>query len=71
MKKMYWSLIIIGIIGCIISIFLAGEHPLVMVGFFGLYLLAMFAIFTYMFDNIKVRRELPELQNRENMIVNN
>ena len=69
MKKIYWSLIIIGIIGCIISIFLAGEHLLVMVGFFGIYLLATFAIFTYLFDSIKVKRELPELLNRKNMIV--
>ena len=70
MKKIYWGLIAIGIILCVVSIFLAGEHPLVMVGFFGLYLLATFATFTYMFDNIKVKRELPELLNRENMIVN-
>ena len=62
MKKIYWSLIIIGMIGGIISIFLAGD-PLMMLGFFGLYLLAMFAIFTYMFDSIKVKRELPELLN--------
>jgi len=71
MKKMYWGLIGIGIIGSIISIFFAGEGlPMVMVGFFSLYLLLIFGLFTYLFDNIKVRRDLPELLNRENMIVN-
>ena len=57
MKKIYWSLIIIGIVGCIASIFLAGEHPVVMVGYFGAFLLVTFAFFTHFYDSIKVQKE--------------
>ncbi len=65
MKKIYWVLTILGIIGSFASIFWAGEHPLVMVGFFGFYLLVIFALFTYYFDSIKTKKLLPELLNKE------
>ncbi|QEE14673.1 hypothetical protein DSAG12_00486 [Promethearchaeum syntrophicum] len=72
MKRIFWGFIIIGIILSIASIFLAESQPLLVVGFFGLYLLAMWATFTYLFDNIKVKRELPELLpellNQKNII---
>ena len=68
MKRIFWGLIIVGIIGCFASIFLAENQPLLVLGFFGLYLLAMYATFTYLFDNIKVKPALPELINRKNMI---
>jgi len=68
MKKLYWGVLILGIVGSFVSIFFAGENPLVMVGFFGFYLLVIYALFTYYFDNIKVKRVLPELLNQKNMI---
>ena len=68
MKKIFWSLVILGIIGGIASIFLAENQPLLVLGFFGLYLLAMYATFTYLFDNIIVVHALPELLNQKNMI---
>lgn len=65
MKKIYWFLVILGIVGSFTSIFFAGEHPVVMVGFFGFYLLVIFALFTYYFDSIKTKKLVPELLNKE------
>ena len=65
MKKSHWVLIIIGIIGSFVSIFFAGDYPIVMVGFFGFYLLVIYALFTYYFEN---RKLIPELMNKEIMI---
>ena len=65
MKKIYWFLVILGIVGSFTSIFIAGEHPLVMVGFFGFYLLVIYALFTYYFENIRGKKIIPELLNKE------
>ena len=68
MKKSYWVLIIIGIIGSFVSIFFAGENPLVMVFFFGFYILVLYALFTYYFENLRVKKLLPEILNDKIMI---
>ena len=68
MKKSYWVLIIIGIIGSFVSIFFFEDSPVVMVGFFGFYLLVIYALFTYYFENIGGKEIIPELLNKEIMI---
>ena len=68
MKKSYWVLIMIGIVGSFVSIFFAGDYPIVMVGFFGFYLLVIYALFTYYFENLRVKKLLPELLNENIMI---
>ena len=68
MKKIYWGLIIMGIIGSFISIYFASDHPLVMVGFFLAYLLISILIFTYYFDSIKIRQDIPELLSKEKVV---
>jgi uncharacterized membrane protein YfcA len=68
MKRSYWVLIIIGIIGSFVSIFFAGDYPIVMVSFFGFYILVIYALFTYYFDNLRVKKLIPEMLNKEIMI---
>ena len=65
MKKIYWGLTIFGIIGSFALIFIWESTPILMVGFFGFYLLVIFALFTYYFDSIKTKKLLPELLNKE------
>ena len=69
MKKIYWVLIIIGIVGSFVSIFFFEDSPVVMVGFFGFYLLVIYALFTYYFENIKGKEIIPEILNKERLIV--
>ncbi|MHA1563226.1 MAG: hypothetical protein ACTSPA_14005 [Promethearchaeota archaeon] len=67
MKKIYWFLVGLGIVGSFVSIFFIPEHPVVMVFFFGFYLLVIFALFTYYFENIKVKKIIPELLNKRSI----
>jgi hypothetical protein len=66
MKKIYWGLIIAGIIGSLISIYFAGDHPAVMVGFFAIYLLVSIALFTHYFGTLKINQGIPILIPKEN-----
>ena len=66
MKKIYWVLIIIGIIGSFVSIFI--DNPFVIVAFFGFYILVIYALFTYYFESLRVKKILPELLNKEILI---
>ena len=65
MKKIYWGLLILGIVGSLVSIFFVGDSPLVMVGFFGFYLLIIFALFTYYFDTARIKKLIPDLLKKE------
>lgn len=67
MKKIYWGLVILGIVGSFVSIFFVGDSPIVMVGFFGFYLLVIYALFTYYFDNVRVKKLIPELLNKKSI----
>ena len=70
MKKVIWSLVAIGIIGTLIFIFILGDSPIIMVSFFGLYLLAIFAVFNYFFEMDNTQKDiLPDMLSRENMII--
>ncbi len=72
MKRIIWSLVIVGIVGSFISIFFFGEHPVVMVGFFGFYLLLIYALFTYYFENIRDIKDknLIPMLIREKKLIN-
>jgi len=67
MKKMYWFLVGLGIVGSFVSIFFISDYPIVMAFFFGFYLLVIFALFTYYFENIKVKKIIPEILNKRSI----
>jgi len=67
MKKMYWFLVGLGIVGSFVSIFFIPDYPIVMAFFFGFYLLVIFALFTYYFENIKVKKIIPEILNKRSI----
>ena len=68
MKKIYWGLIILGIVGSFASIFIWESTPILMAAFFGFYLLVIYALFTYYFENIKGKKVIPELLNKKSLI---
>ena len=68
MKKIYWGLIIVGIIGSFISIIFAGEHPAAMIGFFAIYLLVSIAIITHYFGTLKLNQAYPKILPKEHII---
>ncbi len=67
MKKIFWGLVILGIVGSFVSIFFIPDHPIVMAGFFGFYLLIIYALFTYYFENVRVKPLIPELLNKKSI----
>jgi hypothetical protein len=58
MRKFVWTLGTLGIIGCVMLLFV--DNPIFMVGYFGLYLLLVLGSFIYFYDRLQNTRYLQE-----------
>jgi len=58
MRKLIWTLGILGLVGCVLLLVI--DNPLVMVGYFGLYLLLVLGSFVFFYDRLQSNRFLQE-----------